>query len=186
MEPLSHPAGSPSVHSSIHTYTQTHSYTSECTKTQQSIATVQLGPAAVTLFTVKIWGIRSPCILPFKAPLSKNVHRQLKRVTVGQEELLRRCEKLFQLSRIHPSHGVISTFQAPKATKSLTWAAVTLSHSVSWVAAGTFLLECNEAICSCQIIAAQHPGPFLPIYISQQAEPTTPIEPSGRNLREEN
>lgn len=47
------------------------------------------------------------------------------------------------------------------------------------MAAGTFLLEANEAICSCQIMAARHPGPLLPIYISQRAEPTTPIEPCG-------
>lgn len=59
-----------------------------------------------------------------------------------------------------------------------TWAAVMLNRWASWVAVDTFILEFNEAICSCQIIAAQHPGPLLPIYISQRAEPNTQIEPS--------
>lgn len=52
------------------------------------------------------------------------------------------------------------------------------AHWASWMAVCTFPLESNEAICSCQIIAAQHPGPLLPIYISQQHDPSTPVEPS--------
>lgn len=59
---------------SYHTHTHTHTYPRVCRETQQSVAEVQSGPTAVTLFTVKIWGIQSPCILAFKAPLDRNVH----------------------------------------------------------------------------------------------------------------
>lgn len=63
-------------------------------------------------------------------------------------------------------------------SKLLHWATAMKLQSGSWVAGYTLLLESNKAICSCQIIAAQHPGPLLPNYISQQAEPTSQIEPS--------
>lgn len=76
IKPYSHSAENTATTHSYSKNTQTHAhiYPKECTQTQQSVAEVQSGPAAVTLFTVKIWGIQSPCILPFKAPLGRNVH----------------------------------------------------------------------------------------------------------------
>lgn len=70
MKPLSHPAESTSVHST-HTYTHTQTHLHKRVHTDIAKYSSSAGPAAVTLFTMKIWGIQSPCILPFKAPLSK-------------------------------------------------------------------------------------------------------------------